>query len=238
MKPLLLLQTGHAPEATARICGDFDAMFIRHGNLTGSELARIDVSSGESLPEPGEFSGVIITGSLSMVTDKLDWSEYAVGWLRKAASGKIPLFGVCYGHQLLAHAFGGTVGYLGDGPEMGCFEVTLSPMAIAHPLLTGLPHKFMANLSHSQGVLELPPNAVCLASSARDPHQIVEYGNGSFSVQFHPEFDRQAEESVLTYGRREKLINEDEWKTSAGCLADTPVPIEILRRFILLCREN
>lgn len=238
MLPLLLLQTGHAPEMVARKLGDFDAMFIRHGNLADGEFEQIDISSGVSLPEPDEFSGVIITGSLSMVTDHLDWSEYAVGWLREAAAREIPLFGVCYGHQLLAHAFGGTVGYLEGGTEMGCFEISLSPAAIGHPLLTGLPRTFMANLSHSQAIIQLPPNAIALASSARDPYQIVEYMPGVVSVQFHPEFDCQTEEAFLAYGKQEKLINDDDWRSLSDSLTETPFPIEIMRRFILRCREN
>ncbi len=238
MKPLLLLQTGHAPETVAQTCGDFDAMFIRHGDIVHGEFERIDVSAGESLPEPDEFAGVIITGSLSMVTDNLDWSEYAAGWLREAAARDIPLFGVCYGHQLLAYAFGGTVGYLDGGPEMGSFAITMSGPAIGHPLLTGLPRTFTANLSHSQSVLALPANAIALASSARDPHQIIEYMPGVFSVQFHPEFDRQTEQAFLAYGKEEKLLTEEQWRTLADSVADTPIPIEIMRRFILHCREN
>ncbi|WP_438612278.1 glutamine amidotransferase-related protein, partial [Klebsiella variicola] len=47
--------------------------------------------------------------SPAMVTERLPWSEEAAEWLRQAMAIKLPLFGVCYGHQLLAYALGGEV---------------------------------------------------------------------------------------------------------------------------------
>ena len=51
----------------------------------------------------------------------------------------LPLFGICYGHQLLAHALGGEVGDNPVGREMGTVGIDLHPEAAHDPLFDGLP---------------------------------------------------------------------------------------------------
>lgn len=82
----------------------------------------------------------------------------------------MPALGICYGHQLLGHALGGTVGNHPDGGEFGTVEVRLLPEAAADPLFAGLPAVFPAQLFHRQSVLYLPSGAQVLASSQREPH--------------------------------------------------------------------
>ena len=78
-----------------------------------------NVDGGDALPRREGFAGVIVTGSAAMVTERADWSERSADWLREAAHDGMPLFGICYGHQLLAHALGGEVGYNPAGPRDG-----------------------------------------------------------------------------------------------------------------------
>ena len=98
------------------------------------------------------------------------------------------MFGVCYGHQLLAHALGGKVGYNPTGSELGTQTVELLPPAAGDQLLDGLPASFPAQMLHAQTVLQPPPGAAVLARSDQDPHQMFRVGPNVFSTQFHPEF--------------------------------------------------
>ena len=122
-----------------------------------------------------------------MVTDREPWSEDTAAWLREAAAAGLPMFGVCYGHQLLAHALGGKVGYNPTGSELGTQTVELPPAA-GDQLLDGLPASFPAQMLHAQTVLQPPPGAAVLARSDQDPHQMFRVGPNVFSTQFHPEF--------------------------------------------------
>jgi GMP synthase (glutamine-hydrolysing) len=98
-----------------------------------------------------------------------------------------PLFGVCYGHQLMTHALGGTVGWLPAGREIGTETITRLSQDAAL-VLHALPPSFPAQTTHRQSVLEPPAGAEVLARSQRDPHQLLRYAPNALSSQFHPEF--------------------------------------------------
>ena len=104
---------------------------------------------------------------------------------------ELPLFGVCYGHQLMAHALGGRVDYLPGGREIGTQPIEMLPAGVTDSLTHRLPASFRAHTTHEQSVLEAPPGAAVLARSARDPHQMLSYGPNAVSVQFHPEFNAE-----------------------------------------------
>ena len=187
MYPLLLIQTGEAPDALRTRFGGFADWFRDAMRLQAAQMRIVRVDAGEALPEPAKIAGAVITGSAAMVTERADWSEHTAGWIRDAMEAETPLFGVCYGHQLMAHALGGTVGWLPAGREIGTESMTrLSPDDA--PDLRELPALFPAQTTHRQSVLEPPRGAEVLARSQRDPHQLLRYAPNALSSQFHPEF--------------------------------------------------
>lgn len=112
-----------------------------------------DVEKGVPLPPPAAVSGAVITGSHAMVSDCLPWSEYAASWLRSAYADYLPLLGICYGHQLLAHASGGHCDYRPKGREVGTAAISRLPACDSDPLFDALPAAFAAHTTHSQSVL-------------------------------------------------------------------------------------
>jgi len=123
-----------------------------------------------------------------MVSDRAEWSENAGRWLVKAVRSEVPVLGVCYGHQLLAHALGGEAGYHPNGRETGTHGVELLTEAASDVLFRELPEKFPAQLTHRQSVLRLPEGAVLLGRNQFEPHQAFRIGPCAWGVQFHPEF--------------------------------------------------
>jgi GMP synthase (glutamine-hydrolysing) len=230
-RPILILQTGSASSTIQHRYGDYDRMFVRAGELEELDarrmIRRVHVARGERPERPGAYAGVLVTGSNAMVTDRLPWSEATAGWLRDALDAGLPVFGVCYGHQLLAHALGGVIEDHPAGLELGTREVLLHPRAAREPLLGGMPRRCAANLFHAQTVAALPKGVETLAGSAHDPNQILRYAPMVWSTQFHPEFDGKIMAAIL---EKEKALGNPVARHAEA--ADTPHALEMLKQFV------
>jgi len=192
---LLIIKTGSTPHAISARLGDFEDWFRRH--LTVPKINVVAVHAGDALPAHRGIERVLITGSAHMVTERHDWSEQTAAWLREAHAIGMPILGVCYGHQLLAHALGGAVDWNPHGRQIGLTEIALEPQAQADALLGGFGPAFNAFTTHQQSVLALPKGAVLLASTAKDPHHAFRVGERSWGVQFHPEFNEEIMHAYL-----------------------------------------
>lgn len=231
MKPILIIQTGQAPDPIRGRHGDFPHWFKLGSGLHRSQLMVVHVAAGETLPLPQAIRGAMITGSAAMVTERAAWSESTAGWIRNAMDIELPLFGVCYGHQLIAHALGGRVDYLPGGREIGTQPIDLGKAAAHDPLTSSLPVCFRAHTTHEQSVLERPAGSTVLASSARDPHQLLRHGPRAISTQFHPEFNADVMRAYIRRKQgamRAEGVDPDE---TFRAVAATPLARGLLRRF-------
>jgi GMP synthase (glutamine-hydrolysing) len=231
MKPVLIIRTGRAPDTISARHGDFPRWFQLGLRLRGHRLRVVDVERGDVPPPPSECAGAVITGSASMVTERLPWSERTAGWIRDAMDIDLPLLGVCYGHQLMSHALGGRVDYLPGGREMGTLSLSTRPGAGRDPLASALPQTFKAHATHEQSVLELPLDAVSLARSDRDPNHLVRYGAHAISTQFHPEFSAEVMRAYIR--RKHGVLTQEGFEPEAllAEVAPTPVATRLLRGF-------
>ena len=206
--------------------------------LRADEAVAVNVEAGHPLPSREGFAGVIVTGSGAMVTDRADWSETSAAWLRDAAQAGLPLLGICYGHQLLAHALGGEVGYHPEGREMGTVDLELHPPAADDPLFSGLPLRFAAQSSHRQTVLRTPPGATVLARSVHDACHAFRWGHNVWGLQFHPEFSATHMRGYV-HARRDALASEGHCaKSIARQVSATPHARRVLRRFVKHARGH
>ncbi len=231
MGAILIVKVGSTFPALRAVRGDFEDWILAGMGLDADETMIVDVQNGDALPEPGALSGVVITGSHACVTDHARWSERTAAWLRGAVEAEIPTLGICYGHQLLAFAFGGEVAYNPLGLEFGTVPVQLEQNAREDALLGGLPNPIRAHVCHSQAVLRLPEGARRLAYSRLDPNQAFVVRDSAWGLQFHPEFDAG---TVRVYIDRfsEQLAaqGQDPERVAESCV-DTPTGPQILRRF-------
>jgi len=180
---ILIIKTGDAlPEVKAEH-GDFEDWFEQG---LGVACRTVDVVRDQPLPSDG-YNAVVITGSPAMVTERLGWSERTARWLRRQ-SATVPMLGVCYGHQLLAYAFGGAVGDNPNGRQIGTIEVNFEHHQ-GDGLIGDSPSQLMAQASHVQSVLEVPNGAKVLASSPRDPNHVIHFHDRVWGIQFHPEWN-------------------------------------------------
>jgi len=229
---ILLIQVGTPPDELKDEHGDLPLWFSRAMAMAPDAIEVVKVFSGETLPNPDPNRIAVITGSWNMVTDKLEWSENTAKWIRCAIEAGMPLFGVCYGHQLMAHALGGTVDYHPQGREMGCLEINLTEAGKNDPLTRGFSEGFRAHLTHLQTVTKLPPCAQSLASSTHDKNQIIRYSAKALSTQFHPEFTPDIAASLI-HLRSEILLHEGfEPAAMRSALIDATDARKLLKRFI------
>jgi GMP synthase (glutamine-hydrolysing) len=237
MRQFLIIKVGSTLPSLLSKKGDFEDWIVSGMGTAANQTTTIDVRAGTPLPDYDQVSGIVISGSHAMVTDHYDWSERTARWLPGAVERNIPLLGICYGHQLLAYAFGGSVGNNPNGREFGTVQVDLDEHAKSDPLLGAFSTPIKVHVSHIQSVLSLPAGAKHLASSALDANQAFVIGKAAWGVQFHPEFDAEV---VIEYinSRRQALRHEGQ---DPDCLvetcADTPFGSAILRRFVQIVKD-
>ena len=236
LKPILIVKTGSTyPDMAARF-GDFEDWFLRRLDPSSRPIHIVCPQAGEDLPPLEPTGGVIITGSHDMVTEKHPWSERTALWVKDAVDRKIPVLGVCYGHQLLAHALGGVVGDNPGGKEFGTVPVRLSGRANADRLFQGLPDVFGVQACHTQSVLQLPAGATLLASSDMVPHHAFSGGECAWGVQFHPEFDADVLRCYIRRFADDLAAQGADVEGMLNAVRETPRSEELLRRFQGLCR--
>ena len=166
-----------------------------------------------------------------MVSDRAPWSEHTGAWLAEAVTEEVPVLGVCYGHQLLAHALGGEAGYHPRGRETGTHRVELLDAAMDDPLFKGLPQTFPAQLTHRQSVLRLPENAVLLGRNDFEPHQAFRVGRCAWGIQFHPEFSAEVMRAYLKVQAPDLEKEGLDAKALIENVIDAPNATSLLDRF-------
>ena len=229
--PFLIVETGQ-PAMRLRRYGRFPHWIRVAAGLEASEAVVVNVEQGDALPRREGFAGVIVTGSAAMVPDRHPWSERSATWLREAAHAGLPLFGICYGHQLLAHALGGQVDDNPAGRESGTVHIDLHPPAQDDPLFSALPLKFTAHATHVQTVARPPEGATVLARSAQDDCHAFRWRDRAWGVQFHPEFATHHMRGYV-HARAECLRSQGQCpRTIARDVSAAPQARRLLRRFI------
>jgi GMP synthase (glutamine-hydrolysing) len=199
-KPLLIIQPATSHDDMPALCavrGDEIAWFGNACGVGRDGMLAVKVYEDEPLPDPSRICGAIIAGAIDMVTDPKPWIQNLTAWLRLAVAQDVPLLGVCFGHQMLAHALGGEVGDNPRGPMFGAVSVACTDAAWTDPLFEVLPEETTMHAFHYQSVLRLPEGAQVLATTPHDPHYGVRFSPAAWGVQFHPEFDRKIMEGCI-----------------------------------------
>ena len=127
--------------------------------------------------------GVVLSGSPAMITDESTASKYKPE-VDAILDSKVPILGICFGHQLMAHAFGAEV--VNDGRHV--LEMVRTTVLAEDPLFEGLPRSLMLLESRYEVVKSLPDGFVLLARSETSRIATMKHpGRPLYGVQFHPE---------------------------------------------------
>jgi GMP synthase (glutamine-hydrolysing) len=227
-RSLGILVTGEPVVAARRLRGSFAEMIQRTtGDAWSGPWRVLPAQSLTSWPEPGELAGL-----------DAPWMQASLAYLLRLVEAGIPIFGVCFGHQMLGQALGGRVDRNPLGREIGTERVSWVNSSTWGALAAQegeLPATFLAHTTHLDSVVKLPPGARVLATTERDPAAFVEFGERIWGVQFHPELDEVAmrayiEERATSLGS--EGFNVEQLLSS---VVATPVSHALLQHFARFC---
>ncbi len=148
---------------------------------------------GDALPPVTSFDGVVVLGGPMGANDdeQHGWLAPLKDLVRESVESRIPVLGICLGHQLVATALGGTVGVNPRGQAIGLRQVGWTPRAASDPLLGPLAHGPVRAVQWNDDIVTaLPDGAVALATTPDGDLQAARFSPLTWGVQFHPEADR------------------------------------------------
>ena len=225
-----ILEAGDPP---ARLAGRYPSYGRMTAKLIGEPegVAIFRVAQGEWPSDPDAFDAFLITGSPAGVYDDLPWIDDLLAFLRDL-DPRTKLVGICFGHQVMAQAFGGQVRKSEKGWGLGLHRYDVRERA---PWMDASRQIAVAAI-HQDQVVEAPPNARILAASAFTPCAILGYGDrAAISFQFHPEFERDYSEALIA-GHSPTVPHDAEFHASAiASLKDPSDRVRVgawIRRFL------
>jgi GMP synthase (glutamine-hydrolysing) len=235
MAEIAVLVTGDpVPEARARR-GGFAELIRQAAPAFGTRSwVAHDVRELDVLPDLTGAAALIITGSALSVTEALPWKEHVSERLRALVSADVPVLGICFGHQLLGHALGGRVSVNPNGREMGSVPLTI----LEDDEVLGKRGSIVANTTHLDSVVELPPGARVLAQTPQEPNAAVRFAPSVWGVQFHPELDAELMRYYFAARRSTLLAERFDVGSSERALRDAPEAALVIDRFLRLAHAR
>ncbi len=182
-----ILQTGHVAEPIKDAVGDYAAMFKR---LLGPETFDYETWNVVDMvfpPDVNAADGWLITGSRHGAYEDHPFIQPLEEFIRAAYAADVPVVGICFGHQIVAQAMGGTVVKFPGGWSVGRRSYDWGGETLH------------LNAWHQDQVVDLPDGAEVLASNEFCANAALLYGNRIFTVQPHPEFGETAVEGLIEH---------------------------------------
>lgn len=201
---VVVLRAGDVVPTVAARRGEFAAFIERGMGVPGDVFTEVDLRVDDARFDARDGDAFVITGSSSSVTELAPWMLRACEGLRRIADQGAAILGLCFGHQLIGHAFGGEVALNPRGREIGTVEVRI---LTEDPLFAGLTSGFPIQATHVDSVVRLPEGARVIAETALEPVAAYALGNRVRCVQFHPELDDDAIRGYLA-ARAERVRSE------------------------------
>ena len=182
-----ILQCGHFPTAEDfpdRTYSDLYGSLLAGHGLTFQTYSVVDM---EFPTGPDAADGWLISGSKHGAYDDMPFIPPLEDFIRAAYNGKVPLVGICFGHQIIAQALGGRVEKYSGGWSVGRVEYDFDGETV--PLIAW----------HQDQVVEKPEAARVLARTDFCAFAALAYGEQVLTMQPHPEFDDAATELLLDH---------------------------------------
>lgn len=208
--------------------------YVRGMKLAPEQIIAHDVLS--KAPDESDLAGVsavVVGGAKFSVWEDVPNQPQLIGVLRAAKEKKIPILGICFGAQLIAHAFGGQVVRDEAQEEWGSFEIETTDESFTDMLFADAPFKFYAQCAHHDRITRVPPTAAVLAKSQRCGVQAFTIpGTDIYGIQFHPERTKADYERLLEMKGRDYSADQGGLDKIRASLKETPEAEAVLTKFV------
>ena len=198
----------------------FENMLRPH--LPDTDFEKYVVYDGNIPSRPDAADAWLMTGSKFGAYEDHDWIPPLEDFLRRTYAAKVPIVGICFGHQILAQALGGKVMKSDKGWGLGAqsYDVIKTPAWMADAGQT-----FSSHAVHQDQVVALPTDANVLATSPFCEYAALAYGDtdlpDAITVQPHPELSAEFIEDLVEV-RRGSVFDE---ATADAALQSVGTPV-------------
>ena len=182
----------------------FETLFADQPNSADFRFSIVPVIDDEFPQEVDDYDGYLVTGSAYGVYDDAPFIPNLMEFIRNIFAAGKPLVGICFGHQIVAHALGGHSGKFNGGWGIGTMSIKMVGKANWIPANIGQLDLIHV---HQDQVITLPPGAIRLAQSDFCQNAAFVIGKQVFAIQGHPEFTPEYTNALIDI--REDKIGKD-----------------------------
>ena len=204
-----ILQAGHAPDTMRPQTGDYADLFVRLLRDRGFTFQTYDVVDMDFPEDVHACRGWLLTGSKHGAYEDLPFIAPLETFVRDAYAARMPMVGVCFGHQIIAQALGGEVRKFEGGWAVGRQTYDWDGRTLA------------LNAWHQDQVTRAPEGARVLASNDFCKNAALVYDDIALTLQAHPEFENDFT-LRLGHERGEGVVPEP-LLTAARATSDEPI---------------
>lgn len=212
-----ILETGSNGAEFVGRHGTFGDWFVRWLGGAGNGRFRFTAyrACDGQLPERASAcDAYVITGSAASVTEQADWMKHTQDFVLGAAQER-PVIGICFGHQLVADAYGGTVERSERGWGIGVHTYDVHRQK---PWMTPASRQVCVVASHMDQVVVPPPGSEVLAGSPFCPVGMLQIGENVLTFQNHPEITKSFARDL--YSSRMERLGEARGRAALASLAE------------------
>lgn len=197
--------------------GDYAGMFSRGISAVDPDirLTAYNAYLGELPVRPDVHAGYLISGSGASVFEDKAWIRDTMDFVRRCQESRIRMVGICFGHQLIAHALGGKAARSENGWGFGIHSARLT----SNPDWIGAEDpEFKLVVIHQDQVEVLPPGFDTVAGNDFCPHSVITDHDLMLGIQGHPEFSKEF--CAWRADFRRELIGEAKYRETMDLLAN------------------